>query len=155
MTTPAKVWEIIRAGEAPAITRAVYHLARARLRLSRITPDTIARLNRQARTTRLAGTPDEAEEVERITRAVARAARLVPWRSDCLVQALGAQEWCSQAGIRTTITIQVGLGDKREFMAHAILKHHGKCVLGQTASTLHDIYAPDEMGDPNTSLETR
>lgn len=138
-----KVWRIIRTGEVFAMPRAVSHLARARVQLARTTPERIAQLNGKIPVAGPSAGQVENAQVEHIMRAVARAASLVPWRSDCLVQALGAQEWCSQVGIRTAITIQVGRGDKREFLAHAILKHDGKCVLGQTASALQDLYAPE------------
>lgn len=141
-----KIWQIIRTGEAFAIPRAVYHLARARVQLARTTPESIARLNSADSHVLTSWGCDESARIERISRAVMRSARLVPWRSDCLVQALAAQEWSAQLGIRTTITIQVGRGDGEEFLAHAVLKHNGKCVLGQTASALQDIYAPNEAG---------
>lgn len=59
--------------------------------------------------------------VERVTYVVPRAGRRVPWRSDCLIQALAARRWLSAHGIATSLHIGARKSAARGFEAHAWL----------------------------------
>lgn len=121
------------------LLRAVGELARARIKLRSINPAEIEQLNLTA--SNFTSLFNNSEfELARLTLAIRRGSRIVPWRSDCLVQALAAQRWAGRFGIPTAIVIQVGRSGNRDFMAHAILRHNGQCVLGEIAQDLRDIY---------------
>ncbi|MWV26957.1 lasso peptide biosynthesis B2 protein [Aurantiacibacter rhizosphaerae] len=126
------------------LLRGSQELALARFRLYRVTPAEIGRLNTISANGRPATEGDQGEIAAELTCAIRLSARVVPWRSDCLVQALAAQRWCSALGIPTEISIQVGYAETREFMAHAILLYEGTCILGATDAVLSDIY-PSRM----------
>lgn len=68
--------------------------------------------------------------IERSAWAVAVAARYVPWRSDCLVQALAARRWLARHGIESRLVIGVPQQKGPRFEAHAWLLSHGITVTG-------------------------
>lgn len=57
--------------------------------------------------------------IGRVSKAISTMAAYVPWRSDCLVQALAARRWLSRVGISSKISIGVRRDDV--FLAHAWL----------------------------------
>ena len=78
----------------------------------------------------------------RVSRAVPRAARRVPWRSDCFVQALAAQFFLANHGVGSELFIGVRKdGDK--FSAHAWLRHDGLTITGGDFSSYHPIVTPE------------
>ena len=81
---------------------------------------------------------DQAELVKRVAIAIPRAASRVPWRSDCLVQALAAERWLAGKGVHTVLCIGARKDEQFRFHAHAWLK------AGDTIVTGGDIgaYAP-------------
>ena len=136
-----------RSGELGLLPRAAFELGLARAKLMRILPSDIAELNARPLSRHLNHDQTVEKEVNNITSAVARMARFVPFRSDCLVQALAAQRWLRRVGIRTTIAIQVGRDNDTRFIAHAVLNHAGTCVMGQSAMDLIDIYTPSQVDE--------
>ena len=66
--------------------------------------------------------------VKRVAFAVPCIGARVPWRSDCLIQALAAQRWLARAGIAAPIDI--GVRNAGAFEAHAWLVVGGKIVTG-------------------------
>ena len=72
----------------------------------------------------------------RVRMAIGRAARRVPWRSDCLVQALAAQSWLRSRRIPTELSIGVhrATSAKSGFEAHAWLSCGGDVVVGGDVS---------------------
>ena len=68
--------------------------------------------------------------VERITYAVPRVAARVPWRADCLVQAMAAKRWLSARGIGSTIHYGVPRQKGERFEAHAWLTVGERLVTG-------------------------
>ena len=68
--------------------------------------------------------------VERIAFVVPRVASRVPWKSDCLVQALAAQRWLRAARIKSTLSIGVREQRAAEFEAHAWLSVGNMLVTG-------------------------
>jgi len=68
--------------------------------------------------------------VNRVAFAVPRVAERVPWRADCLVQALAAQRWLRRKGIPTTLHVGVHKKIPAEIEAHAWLMQGGTVVTG-------------------------
>lgn len=99
-------------------------LARTRLHSSDVPalvamPAQLAALNRR-----------QGELVERVAYAIPRVAARLPWRADCLVQALAARRWLARKGISTTVKLGV-LRDKQvDFEAHAWLMSGDRVITG-------------------------
>lgn len=71
--------------------------------------------------------------VERVAFAIPRVAARLPWRADCMVQALAARRWLDRAGIATTISVGVAKDMPASFEAHAWL------TVGETVVTGGDV----------------
>ena len=117
----------------PWIPRAILELIRARLVLARIEPQQILDLNTQtkalcSRDCHWVIQQDVA--IEAITFLLPRIGARLPWRSDCLVQALAAQRWLATYYIASKIEIGVRRDANSKFLAHAWLIQGGKVVLG-------------------------
>ena len=80
--------------------------------------------------------------LDRARIAVARAARRVPWRSDCLVQALAAQSWLRSRHVPTELRIGVRQSPHfgRDIQAHAWLTYKGEVVVGGDISDQIELY---------------
>jgi len=113
------------------LLRAVIELALARVRLG----------SRQARdllgSNSLANHPspqpldrNRASLVERVAFAIPRAGHRLPWRADCLVQALAAQHWLGHHGVDSQLLVGVRKPSPAEFEAHAWLKVGERVVTG-------------------------
>jgi len=74
--------------------------------------------------------PATIEHLDRVRLAIARASRFVPWRADCLVQAMAARRWLHRHGIPTILSIGVAAATGPDFEAHAWLSHGGHIVTG-------------------------
>lgn len=119
------------------LLRAVGNLAWARRKLASAAPsDLLQHQTAPAPAPALAA--DQAELVKRVAIAIHRAASRVPWRSDCLVQALAAERWLAKKGVATVLCIGARKDEQSQFHAHAWLK------AGDTIVTGGDIgaYAP-------------
>lgn len=73
---------------------------------------------------------EPSELIDRIAFAIPRAAVRVPFRSDCLVQALAAQRWLARWGITARVTFGVIPHRTGDFEAHAWLEAGGRVVTG-------------------------
>lgn len=105
--------------------RAMLELALARWRLRRHRPR-VSGLNRT-----VAPLDDrQSTLVERIAFLIPRVAARVPWRADCLVQALAAERWLGSAGISTRLTFGVPRDKRADFEAHAWLTAGDRIVTG-------------------------
>ncbi len=82
--------------------------------------------------------------VARVAYAVPVMGLRVPWRSDCLVQALAARRWLAGAGIASDICIGVPLPREPDFTAHAWLTAGGTVVTGGDISRYAPLLAPDD-----------
>ena len=67
---------------------------------------------------------------ERVRLAIARSSHRLPWRSDCLVQALAARRWLARLGVSTELAIGVPDAEQDRFEAHAWLTHEGRVITG-------------------------
>lgn len=66
----------------------------------------------------LAGTTKEGEAA-RIAWALATASRFVPWRSDCLIQAIAAMTWAERFGLSAQMHLGVRKSGQSAIEAHA------------------------------------
>lgn len=122
---------------------AVWCLGIGRLQLLSLTPRDIVALNERA--WRLARHRDDAfsaAAVRRVAFAVPRVAARLPWRTDCLVQALAARRWLAYWGIPTQVAIGVDRNQGGAFSAHAWLKHDEIIVTGGETSQFTVLLAP-------------
>ena len=99
--------------------RGIFELVRARIVFARIGMKDI-----QARNAQLPGEPDPqnaAPLLGWIAYTIPRVAHRMPFRADCLVQALAAQSWLAAEGIGSAIVIGAERPDDKPFAAHAWL----------------------------------
>ncbi|OWV39197.1 lasso peptide biosynthesis B2 protein [Mameliella alba] len=111
------------------VARAAVLLARARLQTRQ---ESLARsvVSRDPQAPWPPVTTAQSSDIDRVAWAVAVAARYVPWRSDCLVQALAARAWLAAHGIESRLVIGVPHQRGDSFEAHAWLLSHGVTVTG-------------------------
>lgn len=118
--------------------RGLLELVRARLIFERLEAKVIPRRNNRALTldkTRARVTP---AKLARIAYVIPRLSDRLPWRSDCLIQAIAAQNWLLASGMPSEIQIGVENPKDGQFGAHAWL------ICGESVVTGGDIsqYAP-------------
>ncbi len=120
--TPGKaLWLLGMAGEALA------ELARARIVLARVAAGGIPALNAVA--DRQGGAGDRVR-VTQVGWIVPRISSRVPWRADCLVQAIAAQRMLLRRQIASRIVVGVENGPETGFCAHAWLACGDDVVMG-------------------------
>lgn len=104
----------------------------ARLMLDRVKPGDIQRLNHEAQIEagRLGNGQVHPEAIARIGFIIALLGRRLPWRSDCLVQALAAQSWLADLGVASEIRVGVEVPQQGGFAAHAWLVSGGQIITG-------------------------
>lgn len=109
---------------------AVASLAWARLVLRSLVGNDVTRFNAIARG-KSGATPENARSVAiHLSRVVPGMAGLVPWRSDCLVQALAAQRLLGRLGVPSEIVIGVRNAPDEGFSPHAWLRCGDRIVTG-------------------------
>lgn len=113
--------------------------------LARLETADLAQANAAAARIGRFAAPDDKAEVLRIGYVVSRTARLVPWRSDCLVQALAAQRWLLRGGIATEIVIGIDQTQKEGFLSHAWLRWGELVVTGGSVTRYSVILGPDDL----------
>lgn len=74
-------------------------------------------------------TPDQRQLIGRVAYAIPAMSSRVPWRSDCVVQALAARSWLARASVPSEVCIGVRT-DRVGFEAHAWLKVGERIVTG-------------------------
>ena len=134
------------AGLSPAgwadMVRAVAELAKARIRLG--SEETRELLRRAEGPGDRVPRPEPDLRcdslVDRVAYAIPRAGRRVPWRADCLVQALAAQHWLGRRGVATTLVIGVDKPSATDFEAHAWLMAADRVVTGGQVARYHPIF---------------
>lgn len=115
------------------VVRALAELAFARLRHVRMPIAAIHKLNRTvARHGRspAVATDSDTALIEQVAHVIPRVADRVPWRSDCLPQAMAAQRWLIRRGIATSIVIGVERSQGGDFLSHAWLQYGDRIVTG-------------------------
>lgn len=110
--------------------RAIVELALARVRLTADHSQHLLKAKRTHRAPCSALTKKQARLVDQVAFAIPRAADRVPWRADCLVQALAGERWLRRRGIAAQIIIGVKKDAKVPIDAHAWLDVGGQVVTG-------------------------
>ena len=105
------------------LLRAVAHLVRGRLSLPHLSASELIAMRREP------STNSDPRTVSRISYAIPRVAPWLPWRSDCLVQAIAARRWLAGLGIASTLHMGVRK-DEQSLGAHAWLSVGDTVVTG-------------------------
>lgn len=125
--------ELGLSGKFQLASLAGFHLAMARLRLSAFRTSDVQLRNRIAEDHVLgngfAG-PARHELVAQIAWTVPRVARFLPFRADCLVQAMAAQDWLRENGVSARLTVGIRQGDDYPLESHAWLSIGGEVIVG-------------------------
>lgn len=101
--------------------------------------------------------PVDARQAHRaalVGRAVARAARIAPFRADCLPQALAAAWMCRLLDVPFAVHLGARLGEARAFEAHAWTLAGDVAVTGGKPSSEHALLASflsPKTGQPDLS----
>ena len=98
--------------------RAAIELGIARLRLNHQLPSKLIDTDPSAEA---ALDSAAAAMVESVAYIIPRVAVRLPWRADCLVQAIAAKRWLKTSGIGSIIHFGVPRESQRDFEAHAWL----------------------------------
>lgn len=64
-------------------------------------------------------TPNATIDLRLVAWALARLQDHLPWRADCLVQAMAASRWLTRHGYSPRVSIGVTRNDRNELLAHA------------------------------------
>ena len=128
--------------------RATLELALARLVLHRTKPADV--LRRNALSTRAAAAagsamPDEAaaRRCDEVASVISAMALRVPWRADCLVQALAGQRWLLKDRIESKIVIGTAKKQDGAFEAHAWLLQGANVILGGDITRFETLLDPE------------
>jgi hypothetical protein len=128
--------------------RGLIELVRARLAFDRLEAREI--LARNAAVAGAAKTAPESVDptlAARIGYILPRLADRLPWRSDCVIQAMAAQTWLAAHGLASEIQIGVERPDNAPFGAHAWLVHGGKVVTGGDIDRYTPLVGESPVGD--------
>lgn len=110
--------------------RAFFELVKARLIFERFEAKAIPTRNKRALAHGISGTKPSPSKLARIAYVIPRLSDKLPWRSDCLIQAIAAQNWLSASGIPSEIQIGVENPKEGPFAAHAWLVYGESVVTG-------------------------
>jgi hypothetical protein len=83
-------------------------------------------------------TARQRELIERVAYIVPIMGLRVPWRSDCVVQALAARRWLARGGVGSNLCIGVR-SDAQGFQAHAWLRVGERIVTGGDISSYAEL----------------
>ena len=133
---------------------AVFELARANRSFRNLPPRELVDHVRTSPigTTQPDGGKFDTRLVERVAFAIPAIALRVPWRSDCMVQAMAAQSWLGRYNISSTMTIGVCKDAPTGFGAHAWLSVGNVVVTGGDISGYVAIETPAsnlDLASPN------
>lgn len=115
--------------------RGLFELIRARVIFARFEAKTIPHRNRASRVA--ATRQADAAALARISYVIPRISDRLPWRSDCLVQAIAGQNWLRAIGASSEIQIGVENPKDGEFGAHAWLLSGDRIVTGGEIERYH------------------
>lgn len=85
--------------------------------------------------------------VDHLAYVIPRVAARLPWKADCLVQAMAAEHWLKRAGIASTLHFGVPRDKAHRLEAHAWLTVGTRVVTGGDVAG----YAPLSRGATNVS----
>lgn len=126
---------------------ALVALAHGRLILHRTSPGDVLRRNADAAARVACRVPaaaesEVAERCARIGLIIRRTALRLPWRADCLVQALAGQTMLLRRGIASTIAVGTARHPNGSFEAHAWLLCESAVILGGDISRFEPLLDP-------------
>lgn len=135
--------------------RGLGELFRARLIFRNFKASDIPLRNRAAgnagRPMSASGQPVDAATLARIRYVIPRLSDRLPWRSDCLIQAIAAQNWLCSLGVQSEIQIGVEKPEDGEFGAHAWLMSGGEIITGGDIAQYDVILSESRLkGDSGT-----
>lgn len=110
--------------------RGLAELVRARLVFNRLEARDIPNRNEASRITAVQGKDADPASLARIAYVIPRLSDRLPWRSDCLIQAIAAQNWLSTMNLASEIRIGVENPKDGPFGAHAWLVHNEQVITG-------------------------
>jgi hypothetical protein len=126
-----------------AALRGLWEIALARRALHRIGPTGVQQRNAEAaRGARSRPQAETDRACERVRDVIPRVARRVPWRADCLVQALAGQHWLRSEGIASEIVVGTARNSAGSFEAHAWLCRGEQVILGGDISRFTPLLTP-------------
>lgn len=125
--------------------RGLWELVRARLIFARLKAKAIPERNRQSKASASANHKVKASAVARMTYVLPRISDRLPWRSDCVIQAVAAQNWLMALGGASEIQIGVENPKDGEFGAHAWLLYRGQVVTGGDIDRYHLILSDSRL----------
>ena len=127
--------------------RGFCELVRARLIFANLEAKAIPKRNKQARAKAHSKGEVPAATLARIVYVIPRLSDRLPWRSDCVIQAIAAQNWLSSYGAASEIQIGVENPKDGEFGAHAWLLYRESVITGGEIDRYHVILAESEQED--------
>lgn len=134
--------------------RGLVELVRARLAFDRLEARAILARNgvvaAAARTDPASANPVLAL---RISYIIPRISARLPWRSDCVIQAMAAQNWLAAHRLASEIQIGVERPDDGPFGAHAWLVHHGAIVTGGDIARYELLFGESPVTAPPASVQ--
>ncbi len=154
---------IPKTGQKPALkdlpwltvfaTRGFWELVRARIAFARFKAKDIPIRNREAKNNLSAGASPA--DIARISYVLPRISDRLPWRSDCLIQAIAGQNWLS--GLKAASEIQIGVENPSDgqFGAHAWLVHDGEVVTGGEVDQYDIILAESTNADDSVESDAQ
>lgn len=128
--------------------RAVWELARARIKLAQLNGHDVIALNaRQTGTQTERSGPRQSVLLDRVGFVIPLMGRYVPWKSDCLVQAVAAQHWLAANNMQSEIQIGADLSSGGVFDAHAWLIYKDAIIVGGEVSRFKVLVSGDRTGN--------
>lgn len=101
-----------------------------------------------------AGRPPSRDQLDLVSWAIAAAAHRVPWRADCLIQAMVAARWLRQLEAPWQFHIGVRREPDGQLAAHAWLAVGTKIVTGNLADlNTYKLIATDDFSNMNIKLK--
>jgi Transglutaminase-like superfamily len=120
---------------------AVFELLRARVRFGR-EPVTKILKELQQQSAPSQGRAGPQVNLARLSWAIGAAAARVPWRSDCLLQAMAADRWLRRYGLSPQFFLGAQIPGPGRFQAHAWLYCNGLAVTGGTGEDFTTLLEP-------------
>jgi hypothetical protein len=112
--------------------RGLFELVRARIIFANLQAADIVQRNQAAmsKCEPRSEIRSDATLLARIAYVIPRISHRLPWRSDCVIQAIAAQNWLASKNIDSEIRIGVELPEDGPFGAHAWLVHDEQVITG-------------------------
>ena len=131
--------------------RGLWELLRARIAFARFQALEIPIRNKRAKDAAIAKPALPKASLARIAYVLPRISDRLPWRSDCLVQAIAGQNWLAAYHAASEIQIGVEHPDDGDFGAHAWLLHEGSIVTGGDIEK-YDLILSDSRLNPDSAV---